>query len=52
MGDGRAAYKVFFGGVSEGNKPLRRPRRRWDDNIKNVSLRNVMERHGLDSSSY
>jgi hypothetical protein len=33
MGDGRGAYRVLVG-RSEGKRPLGRPRRRWEDNIK------------------
>jgi hypothetical protein len=33
MGKGRGVYKVLVE-KSEGNRPLGRPRRRWEDNIK------------------
>jgi hypothetical protein len=33
MGEGRGVYRVLVG-RSEGKRPLGRPRRRWDDNIK------------------
>jgi hypothetical protein len=33
MGDRRSAYRVL-GRRPEGNVPLERPRRRWDENIK------------------
>jgi hypothetical protein len=33
MGEGRGAYRVLMGGP-EGRRPLGRPRRRWEDNIK------------------
>ena len=33
MGEGRGVYGVFVG-KPEGKRPLRRPRRRWEDNIK------------------
>ena len=33
MGEGRVVHKVFVG-KSEGKRPLGRPRRRWEDNIK------------------
>jgi hypothetical protein len=33
MGEGRGVDKVLVGGL-EGKSPLRRPRRRWEDNIK------------------
>jgi len=34
MGERRGMYKVFLGGEPEGMRPLRRPRHRWEDNIK------------------
>jgi hypothetical protein len=30
----RRAFRVFLVGKPEGKKPLVRPRRRWEDNIK------------------
>jgi hypothetical protein len=33
MGEGRGVYRVLVG-KPEGKRPLRRPRRRWEDNIK------------------
>jgi hypothetical protein len=33
MGEGRGAYRVLIG-RPEGKRPLKRPRRRWEDNIK------------------
>jgi hypothetical protein len=33
MGERRGAYRALVG-KSEGRKPLGRPRRRWEDNIK------------------
>jgi hypothetical protein len=33
MGEGRGVYRVVVG-RPEGNGPLGRPRRRWEDNIK------------------
>ena len=33
MGDSRGVYRVLVG-KPEGNRPLGRPRRRWEDNIK------------------
>jgi hypothetical protein len=33
MGEGRGVYRVL-GGRPEGKRPLERPRRRWEDNIK------------------
>jgi hypothetical protein len=33
MGEGRGVYRVLVG-KSEGKRPLGRPRRRWEDNIK------------------
>jgi hypothetical protein len=39
MGEGRGVYRVLVG-RSEGKRPLGRPRRRWDDNIK-LDLREI-----------
>ena len=39
MGDGRGVHRVLIG-KPEGNRPLGRPRRRWEDNIK-MDLREV-----------
>jgi hypothetical protein len=33
MGENRNAYRILVG-KPEGKRPLRRPRRRWMDNIK------------------
>jgi hypothetical protein len=33
MGEKRNAYRILMG-MPEGKRPLRRPRRRWVDNIK------------------
>jgi hypothetical protein len=33
MGEGRCAYRILVG-RPEGRRPLGRPRRRWEDNIK------------------
>jgi len=33
MGEGRGVHRVLLG-KPEGKRPLRRPRRRWEDNIK------------------
>jgi hypothetical protein len=33
MGEGRGVYRVLVG-KPEGKRPLVRPRRRWEDNIK------------------
>ena len=33
MGEGRGVHRVLVG-KPEGNRPLERPRRRWEDNIK------------------
>jgi hypothetical protein len=37
MGEGRNVYKVLVG-KSEGKRPLERPRRRWEDEIR-IDLR-------------
>jgi len=39
MGDGRGVHRVLVG-KPEGKRPLERPRRRWEDNIK-MDLREV-----------
>ena len=39
MGEGRDLHR-FLVGKPEGKRPLRRPRRRWEDNIK-MELREV-----------
>jgi hypothetical protein len=47
MGEGRGAYRILVG-RPEGRRPLGRPRRRWEDNIKIGSSRSGMGGHGLD----
>jgi hypothetical protein len=42
MGASRDAYRVLVG-KPEGRRPLGRPRRRWEDNIK-MDLREVVRR--------
>jgi hypothetical protein len=39
MGERRGAYRALVGKL-EGKRPLERPRRRWEDNIK-MDLREV-----------
>jgi hypothetical protein len=39
MGEGRGAYRVLVG-RPEGRRPLGRPRRRWENNIK-IDLQEV-----------
>ena len=39
MEEGRGVYRVLVG-KPEGRRPLRRPRRRWEDNIR-MDLREV-----------
>jgi hypothetical protein len=39
MGEGRGVYR-FLVGKPEGKRPLGRPRRRWEDNIK-MDLREI-----------
>jgi hypothetical protein len=39
MGEGRGVYRVLVE-RPEGNRPLGRPRRRWEDNIK-LDLREI-----------
>jgi hypothetical protein len=47
MGEGRGVYRVLVG-KPEGKRPMGRPRRRWEDNIKmdhqEVGCGNWMER--------
>jgi len=44
-GEGRSVYRVLVG-KSEGKRPLGRPRRRWEDNIK-MDIQEV-GREGMD----
>jgi hypothetical protein len=46
MGEGRGVYRVLVG-RPEGKRPLGRPRRRWEDNIK-MDLREV----GIDGTNW
>jgi hypothetical protein len=46
MGEGRGVYRVLVG-RPEGKRPLRRPRRRWEDNI-NLDLREI----GIDGANW
>jgi hypothetical protein len=46
MGEKRGAYRILVG-KPEARRPLGRPRRRWEDNIK-VDLQEVGWGHGLD----
>jgi len=39
VGEGRGVYRVLVGKL-EGKRPLGRPRRRWEDNIK-IDLQEV-----------
>jgi hypothetical protein len=49
MGEGRSVYRVLVG-RPEGKRPLGRPRRMWEDNIK-LDLREIRDRWGeLDSA--
>jgi hypothetical protein len=45
--DKGSAYRVSVR-RPDGKSPLRRPRRRWEDNIKNGSLRSGIDWNGLD----
>jgi hypothetical protein len=40
MGEGRSVYKVLVG-RPEGERPLGRPRHRWEDNIK-MDIREIV----------
>jgi len=46
MGEGRGVYQVLFG-RPEGKRPLGRPRRRWNVNIK-MDLREL----GIDGTNW
>jgi hypothetical protein len=46
MREGRGVYRVLVG-RPEGKRPLGRPRRRWEDNIK-MDLREI----GIDGSNW
>jgi hypothetical protein len=46
MGEGRGVYMVLVGRL-EGKRPLGRPRRRWEDNIK-LDLREI----GIDVANW
>jgi hypothetical protein len=46
MGEGRGVYRVLVG-RPEGKRPLGRPRRRWENNIK-IDLRKI----GIDGVSW
>jgi hypothetical protein len=46
MGEGRGVYRVLVG-RPEGKGPLRRSRRRWEDNIK-MDLREI----GIDGANW
>jgi len=47
IGDERGVYRILVG-KPEGKRPLGRPRRRWEDNIKIGSSGSEMWGHGLD----
>jgi hypothetical protein len=46
MGEGRGVYRVLSGSP-EGKRPLGRPRRKWEDNIK-MDLREI----GIDGTNW
>jgi hypothetical protein len=46
LGEGRDVYRVLVG-RPEGKRPLERPRRRWEDNIK-MDLREI----GIDGANW
>jgi hypothetical protein len=46
MGEGRGAYRVLVG-RTEGKRPLGRPKRRWEDNIK-LDVREI----GIDGANW
>jgi hypothetical protein len=46
VGEGRCVYRILVG-MPEGKRPLGRPRRRWEDNIK-MDLREI----GIDGANW
>jgi hypothetical protein len=46
MGEGRGVYRVLVG-KPEGKRPLGRPKRRWEDNIK-TDLKGI----GIDGANW
>jgi hypothetical protein len=46
MGEDRGVHRVLVG-KPDGKKPLGRPGRRWEDNIK-LDLQDMVRGHGLD----
>jgi hypothetical protein len=48
MEERKGAYRVLAE-KPEGRRPLERPMRKWEDNIK-MDLQDVEWRHGLDQS--
>jgi hypothetical protein len=46
MGEGRGVYRIFIG-MPEGKRPLGRPRRRWEDNIKLI-----LRETGMDEANW
>jgi hypothetical protein len=40
-GEGRGVYRILVGKL-EGRRSTGRPKHRWEDNIKNISLRTRM----------
>jgi len=46
MGERRSAYRILVG-KPDGKKPLRKPRRRWEDNTK-MYFKEVGWGHELD----
>jgi hypothetical protein len=46
MGKGRGVYRVLVG-KSKRKRPLRRPKRKWEDNIK-MNLREI----GIDGANW
>jgi len=49
MVERRGAYRVFWWGYLKGKRPLGRPRRRWEDNIK-TNFKNKSIGRGVDLS--
>ena len=50
IGGEESCMQGFNGGKPEGKRPIGRPRRRWEDNIKMDLQEVVLGGHGLDRS--
>ena len=50
MGEGRSVFKILTG-IPTGKRPLGRPRRRWEDNVRmNIKEIGINTRNLIDSA--